>query len=57
MVLALECPGVRIFFNEEKQRRICFRLSLSPEPVPAGTEVGSVRGPLLYRAISRKSGG
>lgn len=57
MVLALECPGVRIFFNEEKQRRICFRLSLSPEPVPTGTEVGSVRGPLLYRAISRKSGG
>ena len=45
MVLALECPGVRIFFNEEKQRRICFRLSLSPEPVPAGTEVGSVRTP------------
>lgn len=45
MVLALECPGVRIFFNEEKQRRICFRLSLSPEPVPAGTEVGSVMAP------------
>ena len=45
MVLALECPGVRIFFNEEKQRRICFRLSLSPEPVPAGTEFGSVRTP------------
>ena len=32
-----------IFFNEERRRRICLRPSLSPGPVPTGTDAGSVR--------------